>query len=259
MTEAEWNACTEPRHMLAFLRGKVSDRKLRLFAVASCRRVCHLLTDERSRSALACLERHIEGLASDQQLQAASATAGQAFDDARNRIIASVVGPGLFRQAMTDKHQRLHDFADVQAAGKAQDLADKDPFVLAAAGVWCASGTETDEFRASGYDLIDIAIGTADYAAPRPGDEVLAQTGVVRCIFGSLPFRPVVLDPAWLTSTVTSLAEAIYTDRAFDRLPILADALEDAGCTNPDILSHCRGGGEHVRGCWALDLVLGKE
>jgi hypothetical protein len=59
-----------------------------------------------------------------------------------------------------------------------------------------------------------------------------------------------------LTRTVTNLAQAIYDDRAFDRMPILADALEDAGCTNQDILNHCRKPGVHVRGCWAVDLIL---
>jgi len=77
-------------------------------------------------------------------------------------------------------------------------------------------------------------------------------------VFGN-PFRSVTLDRAWLTGTVTALATAIYTDRAFNRLPILADALEDAGCTLQDILDHCRQPGEHCRGCWALDLVLGKS
>lgn len=69
-------------------------------------------------------------------------------------------------------------------------------------------------------------------------------------------------DLSWLASnngTVVKLAQAIYDERAFDRLPILADALEDAGCTNQDILAHCRGGGEHSRGCWVVDLLLGKE
>jgi hypothetical protein len=67
------------------------------------------------------------------------------------------------------------------------------------------------------------------------------------------------LNPCWLTLTVRQLAQAIYDDRAFDRLPILADALEDAGCDNADILNHCRQPGEHVRGCWVVDLLLGKE
>jgi hypothetical protein len=62
-----------------------------------------------------------------------------------------------------------------------------------------------------------------------------------------------------LTATVLTVATGIFTDHAFDRLPILADALEDAGCTHADILGHCRGDGAHVRGCWVVDLVLGKE
>ena len=80
---------------------------------------------------------------------------------------------------------------------------------------------------------------------------------MIRDIFGN-PFRPVAADPAWLTSTVVALARGIYDDRAFDRMPILADALQDAGCDNDDVLGHCRGPGPHVRGCWVVDLVLGK-
>jgi hypothetical protein len=66
------------------------------------------------------------------------------------------------------------------------------------------------------------------------------------------------VDPQWLTSTVAALAQGIYADRAFDRLPILADALQDAGCGNEDVLAHCRGAGPHARGCWVVDLLLGK-
>jgi hypothetical protein len=80
---------------------------------------------------------------------------------------------------------------------------------------------------------------------------------LIREIFG--PFRPVTTDPTCLTPTVKKLAAAIYDEKAFDRLPILADALEEAGCSNEEILVHCRGPGPHVRGCWAVDLVLGKE
>jgi len=73
------------------------------------------------------------------------------------------------------------------------------------------------------------------------------------------PFRPVALEPFWLTSTVTALAHQMYHSRDFSAMPILADALQDAGCDNADILDHCRGPGPHVRGCWVVDLVLGKE
>jgi hypothetical protein len=83
------------------------------------------------------------------------------------------------------------------------------------------------------------------------------QACLLRCLVGN-PFRRVRINPRWLTSTVASLAEGIYADRAFDRLPILADALQDAGCEDADILAHSRSGGSHVRGCWVIDLVLGK-
>jgi hypothetical protein len=78
-------------------------------------------------------------------------------------------------------------------------------------------------------------------------------------IFGN-PFRPVTLDPSWLTSDVVALARGIYDERAFDRMPILADALQDAGCDSEDVLNHCRDEkGTHVRGCWVVDLLLGKS
>jgi len=73
------------------------------------------------------------------------------------------------------------------------------------------------------------------------------------------PFRPVTLDCSWLTPTVLALARSVYAERAFERLPVLADALEDAGCTDRSILDHLRGPGPHVRGCWVVDLILGKS
>jgi hypothetical protein len=84
-----------------------------------------------------------------------------------------------------------------------------------------------------------------------------AQTQLIRDIFGN-PFRSVALDPRWLTSSVLDLARAIYDERAFDRLPILADALMDAGCDSGEVLDHCRGDGPHVRGCWVVDLLTGR-
>ena len=84
------------------------------------------------------------------------------------------------------------------------------------------------------------------------------QVPLVQDVFGN-PFRPAALDRAWLTSTVVALARGIYAERAFDRLPILADALMDAGCDDDDILNHCRGDDPHMRGCWVVDRLLGRE
>ncbi len=82
----------------------------------------------------------------------------------------------------------------------------------------------------------------------------------VNALLKGNPFRPVTVEPIWLTSTVVALAQGIYADRAFDRMPILADALQDAGCYNDDILIHCRDESlTHVRGCWVVDLLLGKS
>jgi len=84
------------------------------------------------------------------------------------------------------------------------------------------------------------------------------QVEYVRDIFGN-PLRPVAFDPRWRTADTVGLARGIYEDRAFDRLPLLADTLLDAGCADEQMLGHCRSDGPHVRGCWVVDLVLGKE
>ncbi|MCE9566031.1 MAG: hypothetical protein K8U57_28760 [Planctomycetes bacterium] len=81
---------------------------------------------------------------------------------------------------------------------------------------------------------------------------------LLRDVFGN-PFRPVAFDKSWLTSTVVAIAQGMYESRDFSAMPILADALQDAGCDNDDILNHCRGSGPHVRGCWVVDHVLGKS
>lgn len=85
------------------------------------------------------------------------------------------------------------------------------------------------------------------------------ETDILRDVFGN-PFRPVTWDPGWRTSDAVALARGIYQDRAFDRMPILADALQDAGCDDEQVLIHCRDPEQvHVRGCWVVDLVLGKS
>jgi hypothetical protein len=99
-------------------------------------------------------------------------------------------------------------------------------------------------------------LGAGDVYAAELGER-RAQARLLRDIFGN-PFRPVVFDPRWRTADTVALATGIYEDRAFDRLPLLADALMDAGCADEQVLGHCRSEG-HTRGCFVVDLVLGKE
>jgi hypothetical protein len=109
--------------------------------------------------------------------------------------------------------------------------------------------------RTEADDPDDVLGGRRRGACP---SEEREQCRLLRCIFGN-PFRRAAIGAGWRTATVLALARSIYADRAFDQLPILADALEDTGCTDADLLGHLRGPGPHVRGCWALDLLLGKE
>jgi len=91
-----------------------------------------------------------------------------------------------------------------------------------------------------------------------PEDELAVQAAILRDIFGN-PFRPVTFSPAWLTDTGVALARQMYESREFSAMPILADALQDAGCDTADILDHCRDTQlTHARGCWVIDRVLGK-
>ncbi len=117
-------------------------------------------------------------------------------------------------------------------------------------------------------DLFDVenAIAVASHASMAAGHndssegvaEGVQQVLLIRDIFGN-PFRPVAFDPVWNTSTVVALAQGMYAERDFSAMPILADALQDAGCDNDDVLNHCRGPGPHVRGCWVVDAILSKS
>jgi hypothetical protein len=109
-----------------------------------------------------------------------------------------------------------------------------------------------------GYDHLRRAAQWVAAATHDVPAEWRAQGDLFRDIFGN-PFRSVTFDPEWRTSTAVALARQMYESRDFGAMPILADALQDAGCDTDDILSHCRGPGPHVRGCWVVDLVLGKE
>src|SRR5205807_298981 len=108
--------------------------------------------------------------------------------------------------------------------------------------------------------LPEAIVAAVRLVNPQAADELQqTQLMLLHDIIGN-PFRPVRFDPSCLTyndGTVVKLARSIYDERAFDRLPILADALEEAGCQDGEILGHCRQPGMHVRGCWVVDCLTG--
>jgi hypothetical protein len=214
MTEAEWLTSTDPESMLSYhLRGVTSDRRLRLFAVACCRRIWHLFSDPRSRTAVEVAEKYADGSATEVELD-------RAYEEADGAHKAAFAAKG--------KGAACLEWA-------AQFAADRVAFFAAR--------------RASGFARRWTENGGA------------AQADLLREMVMN-EFRPVTVDPLWLAwndAAIPRLAGGIYHDRAFDRLPVLADALEDAGCDNADMLAHCRGPGPHVRGCWVVDLLLGKS
>jgi hypothetical protein len=136
-------------------------------------------------------------------------------------------------------------------------LKDADRSAIETAQLW-AEGRTVDPEQLARADTIMAHVAEAVACSRERPAECSRQAKLLHDILGN-PFCPVSIDPAWLTSNVTALAQTIYDERAFERMPILGDALEDAGCTNADILEHCRSGGEHVRGCWVVDLVLGRS
>jgi hypothetical protein len=244
MTEAEWMAFTDPTPMLDYLRDKASDRKLRLFAVACCLRIVHWLNDERSRRALEVGERYADGLVTDENLEDARENSCDASGAAHREAMAAGWSPNTWIANAAAN-------AAYGVCGHWQNwLSDNRLFETP---VWAARATAGPAVE---HDLSDVA-RTDGF-----DNERRIQCQLLRDLFGPIPFRPVQLDRAsllWTNGTLSRLAQGIYDERAFDRLPIVADALEDAGCDNADILAHCRGGGEHVRGCWVVDLLLGKS
>ncbi len=133
-----------------------------------------------------------------------------------------------------------------------------------AARVRLAAANDTDAARrAAPGEEIQAARAAWAAALAAGSAERKAQADLVRCLFGLILFRPLPrLDPAWLVwegGTIPNIARSAYEERAFDRLPVLADALEEAGCDAAELLAHLRGPGPHARGCWALDLLLGKH
>lgn len=239
MTEPEWLTSTDPREMLEYMRGKAGDRKVRLFAVACCLRVWKSLKHDEFRKAVEAAEKFADGLVDQDALTRARQAALAVFADLRgndNGPGAALSAAGLPVQPDSSTGEWWEDEFDRH-----------DPLAPALLTSTHAARAAADE---QGQSLVT--------ERPAMFAEYRSQAAIIRCIFGN-PFRPVSRLPSWLTSSVCALAGGIYEDRTFDCLPILADALEDAGCTVTELLAHCRIAGPHARGCWAVDLILGKE
>jgi hypothetical protein len=221
MTEEQWQASDEPHPLLNWVGPSLSMRKARLYAVAACRRVWELLQDPRSREVVEAAEAWADREMSWQEVGVKRKRADAYFNEV------------YLRQGDEWRQQ----------AG------------LAWAARLAAARTRAEVDRAAWQVLNVLAPDGRRPVRDRPLADLL------RDIVGN-PFRPVRLSMSWLawtTDAVVRLARAIYEERRWGDLPILADALEEAGCTDKAALKHCRGPGPHSRGCWVCDLLLAKE
>jgi hypothetical protein len=241
MTEEQWLACTEPQKMLQYLNGRAGYRKLRLFVCACARRVWHLIAEDTHRRAVEVGERiaddpgdHLEWA----EMAAAISGAPPPLDDR--------AGGSVARQAARYALSR-------QVGRHAVWAAERAATALAVVAF--------DSRERRSWDAARQAAAAARSAEQR------AQAALLRDLF--TPFRPAIVAPAWLTwqdRLAVRLARAAYDERHLpagtldnERLAVLADALEEAGCEDVQILGHLRSGGDHVRGCWAVDLLLAKR
>jgi hypothetical protein len=219
MTEAEWLACTDPLPMLDLVRVRG----------ASERKVCLF--------SLACGRRCLRVWCDPADGPVIADLVERLFD-ARERQIDGAVGSKEMEALRLQMGRRPSEW------------------------FWSLDGTLQGDTAFWGRLCGDRGAGLREETGIDVRELRQSQADLLRDIFGN-PFRPLPqLNPAWLAwegGTVPKLAASIYEERAFDRLPILADALEEAGCDAAELLTHLRGPGPHVRGCWAVDLLLGKE
>jgi hypothetical protein len=247
MTEEEWRKSMDPQAMTEFLRSAtteyrtrwqgwisarrfpVSERKWRLFLCACCRRIEWLVPSVELRAALRVIEGWADGGGSEAEL---------------DNAVAAVC---LARKAFGERDQGIP---------MSQQVAFSALFALAAS---------VREERADRLGVFDAALLAWDYFVREQGldgerEESARQADLLREVIGN-PFRAPFIDPGWLTwnnRQVVRLAETLVQERAFEQMPVLADALEDAGCTDEEILGHCRQDG-HVLGCWLVERILDRS
>jgi hypothetical protein len=246
MQEYGWLHWNDLQDMSAVLGLRASPRKKRLFGCACVRciqnaswtaRFCHLL--EATEAYADC---HI----TREQLKQVRRHAQDEQNELRDRL----AGESLKRYAPSEFY-----LDDDEREARARARANDDPTVLL--GKYLLSISETRDFTLRElHHLVPCSTTRLEVDWQM---EKARRCDLARDIFGN-PFRPVAFAPEWRSDTALSLARHIYEARDFAQMPILADALQDAGCDNADILNHCREpNATHVRGCWVVDLVLGKE
>jgi hypothetical protein len=265
MTEEEWLKCSVPDLMLELLRDKTSDRKLWLFTCACHRGNHQLMSRQHGKETIETIEAWADGCASDIEMwsnvigfcETESSTDPDehvflraiydlpAWYGAHMAILS--MGGGNNSISAEEKWQTCADYLRCLFGNPFQWVTPIDP-----------PGRPTDPPKRPNR-LIKTATTLATGLLRIMG-------GSPQCHYEQKPkpnekrtYITAIADPGWLTSTVVALAQGIYTDRAFDRMPILADALQDAGCENAAILDHCRDPkGVHVRGCFVVDMILDK-
>ncbi len=242
MSEADWRECICPELMLAYLGERASARKKCLFACACVRRVWPLLTDQRLRQAVELVEYSADKPMDARQLKKVR----QMVRSLRGQLEGAAQAAAVAVEALVARNGPILE--------RPRDIREPSDVISAMRQARAlARAAEAEREERSG-----VPATLAEPAPIRPL-EALDAVELLREVFGN-PFRPLVLDPAWLAwneGTVARTARVLYKERRFRDLPILADALEEAGCTDTDILDHCRAPREHVRGCWVVDALLG--
>jgi hypothetical protein len=257
VTETEWLACQVPWLMLEHLRasGRASDRKFRLWACACVRRVWGQLHAQPSRHAVEVAERYADGEATEQERAAAYKAADSVLHAMDYGDWRQSAARAASEAAMVKPEQRSWWS---RAPGAAESAARAVPSAI-------GKSPEPSSGQVEGYHEVrwpgrHRPLWLADELL----DECAVQSDLLRDVFGN-PFRPSTCDPAWRTPDTLALAQAAYEERQLPagtldatRLAVLADALEEAGCSDRAMLSHLREPGPHVRGCWVVDLILNR-
>lgn len=235
MTEVEWNTATDPTAMLTLAIPQIADRQLRLYLVACCRRLWWVFPHDRCRSALGVAERVADGTATETER-------GQALIQAREIYHQTTQRAQKLAEAAWIACDRIEDLRRVHRRGYPPGYVP-----------WAARVPETLAVSQAWHQISQTGDGIARLEIERER-ESQQQAQLMRCVFGN-PFVYLLHDPRWCTRDVVGLAEGIYQGRAFEQIPILADALEEAGCDDASIIEHCRGPGPHARGCWVVDAL----